>query len=119
MVGTTVPKLNVQRLTTEWQARLGILDWDITVEVVKPDVNNFAGRYGDCNVNIRKRSAVIRVLDPSASSEDHFLPTLIHELLHVVLWGITGDLPADSPLAIAEEQVIHALTKALLPDTNG
>lgn len=98
-----------------WQQVLRLLDWDITVAVVR--YFNFEGEvWGDVVMKQGKRAAHIRLLDPADANDPEAQDmdvTLVHELLHLHMWefapwGLAGK---DSR---AEERTIDSLAKSFV-----
>lgn len=95
-------------LLRQWQRKLHLLDWDITVEYVQ-QWEEGKEILGNCLCNCNKGIAHIRILDPAKSPHDP-LHTLVHELLHVKLWDIVRDSEHILPL---EERFIEHLVPLL------
>jgi hypothetical protein len=83
-----------------WQGRLGLLDWDIQIVVCRAKEIN--GGEGQCYYQEAYRQARIWITDKT--DHDPVIPqpldmeqTLVHELSHIVLAGITrGITKADT-----------------------
>ena len=100
----------------KWQGRLGLLDWDVQVRIVRSV--ELEGCQGRCKFVTDRKQATILLLE----REDYLLAgrqwpqdheqTLVHELLHLhtVWWGSE----ADSDERKLEEQMIHLLAKAFI-----
>jgi len=78
----------------EWQRRLGLSDWAIKAMLVDVFPENVCAS-GHCSSNYVSRTATIRILQKplSESGTDYIKPcseeTLVHELLHCVLYAST------------------------------
>lgn len=106
----------LQELCRLWQKRLRLQDWDVTVKVARQrdmDTDSLA----ECGHQIRKRTAEITLLDPidyppgEPQPQDHEVD-LVHELLHLHFAPFRAE--DGSPEQIAQEQAIHAISKALV-----
>lgn len=100
-----------------WQARLRLQDWDINLSVVRQwDVPN---AFGTCEAMLSKKIARIKMLDMVDDGDpadfEAYDPevTLVHELLHVHFSPFESKEDT-SPEAIAQHQVIVALSRALV-----
>ena len=102
-----------------WQKRLNLQGWDISVVVsradgLKPKTAGNIHWYPD------KKTAVIRVLDPA----DYHLPlaavlrdieyTVVHELIHLEMAPVLGDLHRTEANRADEEDAVNHMTEALL-----
>lgn len=106
------PKL--EPLLVLWQARLRLLDWQITIEYVSPDAPEFDGLRGQVSVNLAEREAHIRILDPKLGPNTIPEATLVHELAHIHFYPMTKHYAKDSVEEMFEEQAIAAFTSALM-----
>lgn len=80
----------LRALCVEWQARLGLQGYVITVQIVRASAFGDRDCLGNCDVLHMKRKALIRILDPQDYEEgdevyDDHETVLVHELLHVVI----------------------------------
>ncbi|MFN6572401.1 hypothetical protein [Dendronalium sp. ChiSLP03b] len=105
---------NPQQSCQEWQQRLKLQDWDISVKVVPHRESE--GAWGNVRWNLQEKFADIKLLDPNDQS-DGMRPycmeeTLVHELLH--LHFALFDADANTPEQLAQEQAINALARALV-----
>lgn len=77
----------VYSLCQKWQDILKLNDWDIVVEVGRPDELSEPDREGEAFINLAKGEALIRLLDPNAMYDFPFPydmeKVLVHELLHL------------------------------------
>jgi hypothetical protein len=108
----------LQALCEEWQQRLRLQDWTVFVRLLRqrdmPDENDQAHVHWV----LTKRNAKIAILDPIDYSPDCWTPqdqeiSLVHELLHLHCAGF-DDFKPDHPPGIALEQMIHAVSTALV-----
>ena len=105
----------VERWTKAWQKRLGLEDWDVTIQIVRASELR-PETLGNLRWNSATHSAVIRVL----SATDYDLPapeipldveyTVVHELVHLHL----AVLPRDAANKAIEERVVSRIAEALL-----
>lgn len=74
--------------------------------------------YGTCKCNAQEKSAAIDILELTDPKWDITWRepenTLVHELLHVLLWELLGDNTEDASAITKEEQVVNIITDALL-----
>ena len=107
----------LQEKLKEWQERLRLQDWIVRARICRRHElpSNSQGRV---YVTLSKKMANILILDPVDYEPDNMLPqdmenSLVHELLHLHLWPITGD-DEEGIYRIAEEQAIESITSGLL-----
>lgn len=107
----------------EWQRRLRLQDWDITIKRVRSSAyRDGTAKAGDVEVSQEKRMAVIRVTEPddydNQQNPDFGIDqdmerTLVHELVHLhfaPLWHvIKGDIEDRF-----EEHAVNAISAALV-----
>lgn len=102
----------------EWQARLGLSDWVIKVKLCKVLDSIFAN--GHCSSNYTSKTAFIEILkEPNENSGTDYIKfcaeeTLVHELLHCVIYGST--IINENKCSIAEQYMdtrIHAELESL------
>lgn len=101
-------------LVKKWQQRLRLQDWDIEAVYVGPDHDGFGNRFGDIHPDLQRRYAKMRVLDPRKREHPDIENTIVHEQLHLHLFPFTCAFDSGSPEALAEEQAIHAIARALI-----
>jgi hypothetical protein len=105
---------------SQWQTRLNLKDWNITVQVsrstdLKPKT------LGNIHWDLAKKTAVIRVLDPA----DYKLPyqamlddiefTVVHELIHLEMAPVLTDIQQRSDANRREEEfAVNHMAEALL-----
>ena len=102
-----------------WQKRLNLQDWNVSVLMsraseLKPKT------LGNIHWDMDKKSAVIRVLDPS----DYKLPfqemlrdmefTVVHELIHLNFAPVVSDLQRSDANRREEEHAVNHMADALL-----
>lgn len=109
-----IPKDNksLEKLCREWQKRLLLSDWEISVSYMSGDV--LKGAQGICEPFAKLRRAHIGILLPADYPPDAFPQdvevSLVHELLHcyhhMARYGTVADL--------FEEQGVEAASRALV-----
>ncbi|MEK4328922.1 hypothetical protein MKX70_24085 [Paenibacillus sp. FSL R7-0312] len=102
----------------EWQKVLRLQDWIINVKLSRLRDMSDTDLNAEIRITLANRIALILILDPIDYDPDNVLPQdmeqyLVHELLHIHLYPITGKF-TDGPLQIAEEQAIEAISKGLI-----
>ena len=110
-----VAKKFVRDALRTWQERLDLKDWNIRVELVRPNALE-PKTLGNVHWDLNTKSATIGVL----SAYDYTLPTpemlsdmeftVVHELVHLHL----ASLPRNDASARTEEHVVNELARALL-----
>ena len=103
----------------EWQRRLNLQDWKISVEVVRTSELK-PKTLGNIHWDGEKKTAVIRVLDPA----DYKLPepamlddmefTVVHELIHLELSPVLTPLQRSDANRMEEEHAVNHMAQALL-----
>lgn len=99
----TDPQL--QELCRLWQRVLRLQDWDVKIQF-KRHYQMSANRAGECDMIVRKKLAVIAILDPDDYNSSYLYnqdieKTLVHELCHLHLTQYEGGLD----LTIEEQAV--------------
>jgi hypothetical protein len=117
---TSAPATSAQRYLNEklslWQKRLKLEDWSVTVVTSQRDGLR-TGTLGNIRWDPEKKTAVIRVLDPSnyQTSSDAVLRdmefTVVHELIHLEFSASTR---ADQSSRADEETAVNHIAEALL-----
>ncbi len=117
---TSAPATSAQRYLNEklslWQKRLKLEDWSVTVVTSQRDGLR-TGTLGNIRWDPEKKTAVIRVLDPSdyqTSSEATLRDmefTVVHELIHLEFCASTR---ADQSSRTDEESAVNHIAEALL-----
>jgi hypothetical protein len=102
-----------------WQKRLNLQGWDISVVVSRADGLR-PKTAGNVHWDPKKKTAVIRVLDPA----DYRLPlaatlqdiefTVVHELVHLEMAPVLGELQRTDANRVEEEHAVNHMTEALL-----
>jgi len=109
-----------QEKLSQWQKRLNLQDWNITIQVARASELK-PKTLGNIHWNLDKKTAIIRVLDPA----DYHLPTfqamledveftVVHELIHLDLAPVLTDLQRSDANRREEEHAVNHLTDALL-----
>lgn len=98
----------------EWQKILRLQDWIIDVSICRERDMRLSDNCGECEWNLYKKMAWIRILDPVDYPPDSMKPqdmelTLVHELLHLHLAPLDDDKKD-----IAIEQAIEAISGGLV-----
>ncbi|MEH2384915.1 MAG: hypothetical protein V7K14_03790 [Nostoc sp.] len=110
---------NPQQSCQEWQQRLGLLDWDVSVKIVSSEEIE-EDAEGRVTWVINKKTADIKLIKPEGHPFDALRPydmeeTLVHELLHLHFAPFNIDTGLK---AISQEQAINAIAKALVSPKN-
>ena len=105
----------LQQKLLEWQKRLRLQDWIISIKLVRERDMDLEGVQGEVFWVIEKKMATIKILDPIDYPPDNMEPqdmenTLVHELLHLHF----AALKYDGDNHIAEEQVIESIASGIL-----
>ena len=101
--------MNYNELLSEWQDRLGLQDWRISLHpCCKPEEMTEPDSTGCTVFNETIKTARIEIVDPQYYGDDRIAPfdwekTLIHELLHLKTSLISSDC---DPL---QERIAHQL----------
>ena len=111
----------LEALCREWQARIGCADWDVKVKIGGLRDTGHPIADGDTSGTVdwvlAKKQALITLLDPrdypsdGRWEQDHEL-TLVHELIHLLFAPFSAE--DGTPADIAQEQAVHALSRALV-----
>lgn len=108
-----------EALCEEWQAVLGLSQWDVFVKIVRGNGLHLPhDLQGSCEWALRRHEAIIKLMDPVDYDPEFCRPldmevTLVHELLHLHFAPFDHS-EKGSPDDIATEQVIHHLSEALV-----
>lgn len=94
----------LERLLYEWQAALGLADWEI--ELFSPTAEEMEGDDGSIDFFVPDRTAEIRIRRGIENQE----LVLVHELLH--LWFAT--FAESRRNKVVEEQAIESISKCLV-----
>lgn len=110
---TTHTEEELEALAESWQTALRLQDWDVEVKVVRLKELG-KSKNGDIFYDVRKKDALVRLLDPRDEKAaglraplDHEY-TLVHELLHLHWAGLEGAVKDGPLLELIMEQGIHA-----------
>jgi len=104
---------------SEWQNRLNLQDWKITVMVVRA-ADLKPKTLGNIHWDGEKKTAVIRVLDPTDYKlKDRAMLndiefTVVHELIHLELSPVLSSLQRNEANRIEEEHAVNHMAQALL-----
>lgn len=105
----------VQQELQIWQDRLDLKDWDVKVELVRPNAlepKTLGNIHWDADVK-RATISVLSAYDytlPTPAMLDDMEVTIVHELVHLHL----SSLPRSEATSGNEEHVVVELTRALL-----
>ena len=72
-----------QTYLTKWQTNLRLQDWDIRIHEVKQKWR----KTGDIKIDVTDRKAVL-MINNCNPHQDNLEALVIHELLHLKLWGM-------------------------------
>ena len=78
-----IPIEALQKYLTKWQAILRLNDWDIKLTVVDIEWR----KTGDIKIDADDRKAILLINGVNPKHEN-FEEVIIHELLHLKLWGM-------------------------------
>ena len=102
-----------------WQKRLGLLDWNVSLEVVR-STELKPRTLGNIHWDTDKKSATIRVLDPA----DYKMPlhamlediefTVVHELIHLEIAPVLSHFTRSDADRHEEEHAVNHMADALL-----
>jgi len=102
-----------------WQKRLNLEDWAISVSVVRS--NELKPRtLGNIHWDTEKKTAVIRVLDPSEYQMpfnemlDDMEFTVVHGLIHLELAPVLSQFSRNDANRREEEHAVNHMAEALL-----
>lgn len=103
----------------KWQKRLGLADWKINVLVVR--TTELKPRtLGNIHWDNERKTAIIRVLDPSdyklapRAMLDDIEFTVVHELIHLELSPVLSPLQRNDANRMEEEHAVNHMAQALL-----
>ena len=75
----------IEGLLKEWQEKLEMKDWDLSVKVVEFRRNNGYRQSGDFIADPQKKEAqILMTCDPWRGDEEY---TLVHEMIHVLFYS--------------------------------
>ncbi|GEM_PF-1144546 len=113
----------MQQKCREWQQRLRLADWDVTVKVVPAMDMSSTQAQGCIHWRITEKTADIKLVTPEdAVKQNPMRPynleeTLIHELLHLHMAPFEPD-SSEQTECMAMEWTINAIAGALLKLAN-
>ena len=111
-------KKQITELVRKWSKRLGLNHYDITIYTPTNDDGEYAG---SCKATPEYLRATIRI--NLSEPEDEIENTILHELLHIVMWKLDKRITVkyaqgdEVMLEIIEDEVdtiITTLTRAFL-----
>jgi hypothetical protein len=115
--GATAPRA-LRQYCNEWQERLGLNDWSISLQMVDSNALN-RDALGNVHWNFLKKQATISVLsrweytmEPALAEIDQ-RRTVIHELVHIVFRAT-----ANADAKKREEDISERLAQAIVLDRN-
>ncbi len=112
-----------ESLLREWQLRLGLSRWTISLEIVDEKASLNMGEFLGFP---ERRTAHIKLLHPARyfkfkTANDHdgawfflFEQTLVHELVHGVMCPICNTFRTDTADEVLEENAVYDLTDAFM-----
>lgn len=109
-------KPDLAALVADWQARLRLRDWRVTVKYVT-DLRDSGGRpcHGLCYPFLDAKKATILIRDPESSPPVAGAPTVeetvVHELVHLHIAPLSGSTQAE---VAAEEQAVWSIAEAIM-----
>jgi hypothetical protein len=104
---------HLEKQLKTWQKRLGMDDWDLTLQVVRKSALD-RDTWGNAEWDSDSKSGVISVLDPhdynlkGGDLKRDMECTIVHELVHIQV------SPLDSGNPEAHEEVVNRIMNALL-----
>lgn len=102
----------------EWQVVLRLQDWDVKAGIFR-ERDMAIGGEGECDWNLTRKIASIRILDPIDYPEGAMIPmdmedTLVHELLHLHFAPFFNEEKSTE-----QEQAINSITNGLISLARG
>ncbi|EIF2088135.1 hypothetical protein ACSW95_16395 (plasmid) [Clostridium perfringens] len=73
----------IEKYLRKWQERLRLNDWDIKLQLINQEWN----KTGDIKIDMTDKKAIVMINDYNPK-ENNLEPVIIHELLHLKLWGM-------------------------------
>jgi hypothetical protein len=104
---------------SQWQKRLNLQDWDVTLEVVR-STELRPRTLGNIHWDNEKKTAVIRVLDPAdyrltyQAMLDDMEFTVVHELIHLEISPVLSHFARSDADRSEEEHAVNHMADALL-----
>ena len=109
-------QVELDNLVSYWQGMLRLRDWDVKINLVRGrDLDQNTG--GNCEWVLKRRTALIKILDPIDYPPEIQWPqdieeTIVHELLH--LHFAPFDHTTDDADDIAREQAISMIASGFV-----
>ena len=73
----------IKKYLRKWQERLRLKDWDIKLQLINQEWN----KTGDIKIDMTDKKAIVMINNYNPK-ENNLEPVIIHELLHLKLWGM-------------------------------
>ena len=73
----------IEKYLRKWQERLRLKDWDIKLQLINQEWN----KTGDIKIDMTDKKAIVMINNYN-HKENNLEPLIIHELLHLKLWGM-------------------------------
>lgn len=73
----------IEKYLRKWQERLRLKDWDIKLQLINQEWN----KTGDIKIDMTDKKAIVMINNYNPK-ENNLEPAIIHELLHLKLWGM-------------------------------
>ena len=73
----------IEKYLRKWQERLRLKDWDIKLQLINQEWN----KTGDIKIDMTDKKAIVMINNYNPK-ENNLEPVIIHELLHLKLWGM-------------------------------
>ncbi|WP_419748475.1 hypothetical protein ACNULB_00885 [Clostridium perfringens] len=73
----------IEKYLRKWQKRLRLKDWDIKLQLINQEWN----KTGDIKIDMTDKKAIVMINNYNPK-ENNLEPVIIHELLHLKLWGM-------------------------------
>ena len=107
----------LQEKLKQWQERLRLQDWIVKVKIVRQREMQ-ADRQGEVEFNVHNKVAMIKIIDPIDYDDwdkQDMEDTLVHELLHLHLSGISLHFGKNNDVyEMLEEQAIESIAHGLI-----
>ncbi|EHK2407462.1 hypothetical protein GNF54_12190 [Clostridium perfringens] len=73
----------IEKYLRKWQERLRLKDWDIKLQLINQEWN----KTGDIKIDMTDKKAIVMINNYNPK-ENNLEQVIIHELLHLKLWGM-------------------------------
>ncbi|MGU9064553.1 hypothetical protein ACV3WU_14050 [Clostridium perfringens] len=73
----------IEKYLRKWQERLRLKDWDIKLQLINQEWNKTC----DIKIDMTDKKAIVMINNYNPK-ENNLEPVIIHELLHLKLWGM-------------------------------